>query len=637
MLDSFRKASKSWLAKALLSLLIVSFGAWGIGDFLTSGGEAPPAIVVGDVHVGTEYLRTEFNRDVSALRQRMGGSLTTEQAIQLGLLDRTIGRVITDITLSQTAADWGIVVPDTAVAKAIRETPAFQSGDTQADRHFDRALYERLLALNGLSEKDYVQSVRNDLIHATVTEPVVAGATAPAALVDALYRFHHEMRAGESVAVTIADMPLPEAGPDDSTLETLYQDNLDRFTAPEYRAVTAIVLGEDQARSHITISDEAIAEAYAQRQEEFTQPDRRLVSQVLVGDEATAQAVVDAARAGADLATAAAEAGAPAPKDMGEVAPGSLPGDLGAAVFALDVGAVSDPVKSAFGWHVFRVRDDRPGGVQPLDAVRDTLREELVQQRVMDTLYDLSVQVDDALGGGATLEQAAESLGVDLLTVEAVDAQGNGPDGQPVPGLPEASGFLSTVFSADDGETSLMQETGRGYFVVRIDSTTPAAPRPLEAVRDQLMALWAQRQQETRANDVAKRIAAAAGEVSTLEAAAGVEGLSVAPLPAVYRDGRAVDPDSRPIPGQLVQALFDMDKGDLRVVEAGSAVYVVRLTQITQGGEGAGDGDDTAAAKDTLARQLGSAIADDLYVEFTDALSRRLGVTVNRPVIQDAF
>ncbi|MBB4268052.1 peptidyl-prolyl cis-trans isomerase [Roseospira visakhapatnamensis] len=626
MLDSFRKASKSWLAKGLLGLLILSFGAWGIGDFLTGGGDAPPAITVGEVRVGTEDLRAEFNREVNALREQLGTSFTAEQAIQFGFLDRAIGRVVTEVTLSQTARDWGMVVPDTAVARVIRETPAFQG----EDGGFDRARYERLLSLNGLTEATYTAGIRNDLMRATLTQPVVGGATAPRALVDALHRVRNESRRGDSVAVTIADVPPPGDGPDAAALEALYQDNLDAFTAPEYRAVTAIVLDVEDARALIEVSDTAIEEAYQARQDEFTLPERREVTQVRVADEATARAVVDAVRGGADLDAATAEAGAPAPEDLGEITPDTLPGDLGETVFSLAEGTVSDPVQSAFGWHVFRVRAVVTGGTQSLDDVRETLRADLENSRAGDALYDLSVQLDDALGGGATLEQAAESLALDLLTIDAVDRQGTAPDGTPVAALQETPRVLSAAFSAEAGETSLMQETDSGYFVLRVDSVTPPTPRPLDAVRDEVERLWTERQQARRALDIAERLHAAAGEGRTLAAAAEAEGLTVTPLPAVHRDGRAVDPASRPIPGQLVQALFDMDQGDLRVVKAGSAVHVVRLTEVTAGA-------DDADARAALAEQVTADIADDLFVQFTDALSRQLGVTINRAVIEDAF
>jgi peptidyl-prolyl cis-trans isomerase C len=57
------------------------------------------------------------------------------------------------------------------------------------------------------------------------------------------------------------------------------------------------------------------------------------------------------------------------------------------AAFSLDVGAVSDPVKSDFGWHVIKVDDkrDKPG----YDEVEDQLYEMLARQKQRDIILGL--------------------------------------------------------------------------------------------------------------------------------------------------------------------------------------------------------------------------------------------------------
>jgi len=628
MLDSFRKASKSWLAKGLLGLLIVSFGAWGIGDFITGGGDAPPAITVGDTEISPAALRSELNREVNRLRQRLGSDFTTEQAIQLGFLDRAIGRVVTDVVQTQTAQAWGMTAPDAVVAQAIMTDPNFQKDDGT----FDRALFQSILAANSMTESRFTEQARGDMVRAALMGPVNEAAHAPDAMVTALDRHRNEVRVGELVSLSIADAPEPDTEPDPAALEEIYNANIAAFTAPEYRAVTAIVLGHDDARPLVSISDAAIQAEYEARQDEFTTPETRSVVQVLTDSAETAQAVVDAVRAGATLAEAAAEAGAPAPIDMGEVAPESLPPTQSGAVFALAEGTVSDPVKSAFGWHVFQVQTITPGGTQPLDAVRDQIRDELVAHKVTDALYTLSVDLDDALGAGATLEQAAESLNLDLLTIPAVDSQGLAPDGTPVATLPEAPGFLSTVFNSETGEQTLMQETGDGYFVLRVDEVTPSAPRPLETVRDQVAALWTHDRKAEAVRGQAEDILAAVGEGRTLQGAAEAVGAPApSPLPAVRRNGEVVNSDAEAPPRQIVTALFGLEQGASRIVETAGQVDILRLAEITDTAA------ETAATRAETEASLSDAIANDLYIQFTDALSREQGVTINRAVIESAF
>ena len=69
-------------------------------------------------------------------------------------------------------------------------------------------------------------------------------------------------------------------------------------------------------------------------------------------------------------------------------------------------------MRSPFGWHVLRVTGVEPAQSRPLDAVRDELRAALAQERAADLAFERANQVEDALAGGATLEEAAKRFGL---------------------------------------------------------------------------------------------------------------------------------------------------------------------------------------------------------------------------------
>jgi len=217
-------------------------------------------------------------------------------------------------------------------------------------------------------------------------------------------------------------------------------------------------------------------------------------------------------------------------------------------------------------------------------------------------------------------------------TLNAVDRQGRTPDGTPAPGLPDAAGFLATAFSAEVGEQTLMQETDAGYFVLRVDQVTPPAPRPLETVRDRVEALWARQQKAEAMRARAETILATAREGRTLAAVAEANGARVRALPPVRRDGEPMAQAAEAPASPLVSALFDLDTtGALTLVETGDAVHVLQLDRIIEAGA------DAAETRARTAEAVRAGIAQDLFVQFTDALSRRQGVEINRAVIESAF
>ena len=60
MLTTIRNKATSWVAKILFGILIVAFGAWGIGDIFTGQDLGEPVLTVGKA----DYTAQEFRRDL---------------------------------------------------------------------------------------------------------------------------------------------------------------------------------------------------------------------------------------------------------------------------------------------------------------------------------------------------------------------------------------------------------------------------------------------------------------------------------------------------------------------------------------------------------------------------------------------
>ena len=91
MLEAMRKGAGGWLAKGMLTLLVLSFGAWGIGGDMLGSSVGANIIQVGDDRTVTigEFQR-QYQIRLNQLSQYVGRQLTTEQARQFGVAQSTV-------------------------------------------------------------------------------------------------------------------------------------------------------------------------------------------------------------------------------------------------------------------------------------------------------------------------------------------------------------------------------------------------------------------------------------------------------------------------------------------------------------------------------------------------------------------
>ncbi len=122
MLTAVRTKAKSFVVKVLAGLLMISFGAWGIGDMVGLIG-APSTVLfeVGDEKVEASFVEDEVRREVRRLQPLFGNQFTVDQAKALGMVDSIIQRQINDSSIYLAARDLGIAVSDDLVMSAITD------------------------------------------------------------------------------------------------------------------------------------------------------------------------------------------------------------------------------------------------------------------------------------------------------------------------------------------------------------------------------------------------------------------------------------------------------------------------------------------------------------------------------------
>jgi len=135
------------------------------------------------------------------------------------------------------------------------------------------------------------------------------------------------------------------------------------------------------------ITSAQIAAYYAKHKTQYTTPETRDLHLVLVSSAATAQKVHGLLAGGSSYATVVPKYSVDATTkktggDMVGVTSSELTPKLSAAVFAAKAGALSAPIKTAFGYYVFTVDKINPGSTQSLRAASASIKSLLSNQHV---------------------------------------------------------------------------------------------------------------------------------------------------------------------------------------------------------------------------------------------------------------
>lgn len=618
MLDTFRNASKTWIVKLLFALLVLSFLAWGVGDVVRGGlfGQGP-AIEVGGTHKTATEVMAEFKREVDRLQPMFGGKLTMEDARKLGLMDRTIENMVTRTLIDEAATRLGLAASDAAVVARVAADPNFRNELGQ----FDRDLMRRALVRAGLSEDEFLRMEKSNLVRSQMAEALSGGVAAPKALLEPLVRWREETRVADMVVIRDDALPTPPV-PGAEQIEAYYKANAPRFMAPEFRALTVLRVGPADVAGQIQITPDMVAESYQARLDEFATPERRQIAQIVLPGQQAADKAAALVAAGKDMTAIARESGVKV-VDLGAVERGELPDELAEPVFAAAANTILPPVQSPLGWHVVQVGKVTAGHVRALAEVRDQLEADLRHDKAQDQLSELSTQIEDALGGGATLEEAANRFSLHLTKVAAMDAKGNGPAGRPVADLPKGDTFLDVAFHTEQGtESQLTEAEGEGLFLVRVDGITPPQPKPLADVRAQVIAAWQTERRHEMGKERAEQAAAQlkAGKPAA-EVAQAIPGAKTQTTQPFTREG-AEAADLSPL---LVSEMFKATPGGAATAAVQGGWVAGRLAKII-----AFDPAQAPQAMDAAQRRVSTAVAGDLVDQYLAALTASIGVKVDR-------
>ncbi|MEZ2406335.1 SurA N-terminal domain-containing protein [Bosea sp. RCC_152_1] len=630
MMQGIRKASQGLLGKLVISVLfgvlILAFAIWGVGDIFRGYGRNEVARV-GKTEISIEQMRTAYQNDLQNLIRQQRRQISPETARALGLDRQVLSRLVSEATLDQTAKNLHLAVSDDTIRNLIFDDPVFRDASGQ----FSAARFNELLRSNGYSEQSYVALQRATILRQQIAEMISGGFTVPVALQEIGNRLRNEKR-----TVTFARMPASAAGeiaaPTEDQLKAFYNERKIAFRAPEYRTASVLAITAEAVADPAKVTDdEAKARYEALKAQRFTTAETRTVEQIPFPNAEEAQAAKAKIDGGETFDEIATERNV-AFKDL---TLGTFTREqifdpaVREAAFALEEGAVSAPVQSAFGTVLLRVTKVDSQHVRPYEEVAEEVKKEIAAGRASSRITELHDKIEDERASAKPLAEIAKQFNLELRVVGPMSQGMTKPDGAQEAPLPGGDATLRAIFASDIGvdNEAIRLPQNAGYVWFDIAKIDPSRDRSFDEVKGEVATQW-------RADETANKLSAKARELvqrldkgEAFATVATSSGLTMETAAGIGRQEQRTD-----LPANVVTQVFGTVAGKansaagadggriLFKVDSATVPPYVRTTQ----------------EADNFVRLLSANLSEGLLLQYVAERQAKLGVSINDAAFRNA-
>jgi len=618
MLTKIREKAQGAFAWGILILICVPFALWGINNYLDTGKEAPVASV-GD----KDFYQRDVNKAYEQYSQNLQGMGIDEQILKAQALQK----LIKDEVLLQYVHAEGLVATDNEAREFIKSLPYFQ-----VDGKFSDKQYKTLLSSQRISSGEFVNRIKNALIMEQFQHSIVDSSFATQYDVEGFFKIQNQQRDVDYVTVRL--QPLTEQ-PTTEEISTYYQQHQDLYQTPEQVSVEYIELSLEDIAKKVIVTDDKLKAFYEEQKDQYTTPERRKISHILFAindktDAKTALAKAEKAKqdlASKDFAVLATEISddkltAKNGGDLGLFNVGVMEKAFEDAASALKLGEVSNPVKSAFGFHLIKVTELVPGNTKPFDSVKNEVTKAYQKAQAENAFYEAGEKLTEmSYENPDNLKTVADALGLSVQkSAPFTKVRGEG--------IAAEEKIRNAAFSEEvlQGNNSAPVELSSEHLVVvRLLEHKMAAKRDLAEVKQEVAAVLSKEKANRLAAEKAKQIKARLQAGESIQAVAAENKLEI-------KTEKGLTRGKNKLPEQLNDAIFKAAKPVggkpsvfVAILPSGEQV-IVSLSKVTAGIMSDDDKKQLELAKKSIANAFGQTE----FNEVLNSLQADADVEVNK-------
>src|SRR5580765_5478255 len=479
-------------------LLGIVVGVLGIGMLSYLLPTSPTADIQNNdvvAKIGSDQVVT-----VSEIRQQLSEVARRNQVPKQleGLYARQILNQLVYAKEIQYEADrLGIKVTNEEIADRVKQfLPTAFNGDSPVSMDQYSQLVQQRFNLSVPVFEDYIkQGLLEEKFRRLVTDGISAG---PNELLEQ-YRYQNDKVKLDYALIKPEDLEA-KITRSDAEVKEAYEKRKAQYQVPEKRVVEYGLVDLIKLRQGLQISDDELKLKYQQNIQDYQVPNRVHAEHILLMTVNKTDAEVEEIKKKAEDVLKQVKKGAkfdelakkysedPGSKDkggdLGWLIQGQTVPEFEKAAFSLQAGAVSDLVKTQYGFHIIKVLEKETAHTKSFEEVKDSISAPLMLAKADDSASKLADQLSAEIrkSNRTPLADLAKQFHLEVAQTRPIAAT------DPLLELGNSPEIKDAIFRLREGEVSQPIRTDRGYIVLTLKQTIPAHPGSLDEVREKLVA-----------------------------------------------------------------------------------------------------------------------------------------------------
>jgi peptidyl-prolyl cis-trans isomerase D len=509
MLRILREHASSWMLKAILIVVALSFVLFFGGYSYFKEKKETYVAKVNRVTIEWREYNDAFQNTIKQYQQALGPAFSEKMIDELRLREKILDNLIEKILILQEAKRLGLSIPDEELRETIESIPAFQ-----VNGQFDKRSYERALRINRLTEEQFEQSQRENLLISKIVNLIKMneGKVSDEEVLDT-YLFENERI--NLTFVKVAPSALKsQVNANEIEIKDYYQKHQEEFRIPTFIQIQYLLFRPSDFESNVQVSSDDIKRYYDSRKNTFTIPKQVRVSDLLIkaGPQDTpdqleakkkkAEEIFEKAKKTKDFGSLAKQYSeaetASRGGDMGWIQKGMFGEQLESILFSMKAGNLSGVLATGDGFHIFKIEEIKEGKQKAFGEVKDQILQTLKKEKAK---AEASRKADDAfypLFRSRDLEGYSREKNVPIKTT------GLFKEGDEIPDMGRNPLFYSSAFSLRLGEISPVVNVPPNFYVLKLVNKKDSRIPPLDEVKEEVRRKVVEMRAEEKARQVAE-------------------------------------------------------------------------------------------------------------------------------------